>query len=619
MDINLKNSFLNERYNISTKGQCLFIQRWIEMFNKKTIDTYKPRLTNTHSILEEYVDVLKKIHTSVLMESHKDHIHNEANKKIQKDLILRKKDITLFNTIMSRLNRKKVTITKQIDDFEIILKQLDSNYLGWILEDLKKNIDNNNLDQILDNVESLATELVSNGWSKNSLYRLVKKVFYEQKEFEIKWDEFVHYIISDKVEFKCYIKVEASEFYRDIILGSQLKDELILDVKNNTNLDSVIKEQLIWNIDQKLNISLHEPYFIFKGEAYSQDLSSFAEYILEELSKIQSEYTYFDKNIRFKLARSIVVLPTNTITTYNIIDMKESFKDSGLRPAISMDKYKQIQANIENTDIEKRLSNILNQYRLGSNSDNVENWFSSFWFALESLVSTQQYETIIDNIINIVCPIATLKYPKVIIESLAEDLNKSNINLVEILANIDTTQNNIVNDNELISCQEVAASIDLGTENIYEDIMNLVKILKDERLKEILKNEISDYSLLNMRVESVSKLFQNSSTFKNFLENHYQNLTLHLRRLYRIRNSFVHSANIEYDLYPITMHLHSYLMDVLDEIFNALEKGCTNQKIEQIYSCSDLKYRMLIDKLENQKERDFDIKIICFENYCQNI
>lgn len=233
------------------------------------------------------------------------------------------------------------------------------------------------------------------------------------------------------------------------------------------------------------------------------------------------------------------------------------------------------------------MKNILNQYKLGYNSDSVENWFSSFWFALESLVATNQYEFIIDQITNIVTPILTVRYPKKILENLIQDLKRCNIDL---------------NDFDINSSE-------------CEDIMKLVYILKSEEQINRLKEKVDDYTLLIHRIEDISSWLKNAMTLKDFLENHYNNIELHLKRLFRIRNSFVHSASIEYDLYPITMHLHSYLRDVLEEIFIALDKGCTYD-ISQIYSCANMKYIMMIDKLKNQGKSDYDPQLICFDNYC---
>lgn len=571
MESNLKNSILRE-HNIISEGQCVFIQRWREVFNDKTIDTYKCRLTNAHGILVEYLDIIKKVNASIIQDSNIKPVTEESIKKLKSDTVLKNNDLEMRNLILSRLGKQRGTLTNLISEFELFIKKLDGQYINWILRDLKNNIDKNNIKQILKDVENLATELVYREWSKSSLYRLVKIIFIESsEEFEVKWLKFVSSICGEKEIFKCYVKVKSDKFYRNTISGTDLKE--ILGPRKS----------------RQYNIKDDELYFEFEGEAYSEDLNSFMEYVSRELSDIEAEYVFFNEEIKFYKSKAIVILPTNNITEYNIskYNAKEYYKNNGMKLNSSMQKYKEIQKSITGQEINIRLKNILNQYKLGYNSDSVENWFSSFWFALESLVATNQYEFIIDQITNIVTPILTVRYPKKILENLIQDLKRCNIDL---------------NDFDINSSE-------------CEDIMKLVYILKSEEQINRLKEKVDDYTLLIHRIEDISSWLKNAMTLKDFLENHYNNIELHLKRLFRIRNSFVHSASIEYDLYPITMHLHSYLRDVLEEIFIALDKGCTYD-ISQIYSCANMKYIMMIDKLKNQGKSDYDPQLICFDNYC---
>ena len=96
---------------------------------------------------------------------------------------------------------------------------------------------------------------------------------------------------------------------------------------------------------------------------------------------------------------------------------------------------------------------------------------------------------------------------------------------------------------------------------------------------------------------------------------HYRNIEYHLRRLYRIRNSFVHNAIVEYDLYPLTMHLNSYLRDIIQEIVRALNCGCYND-INLIYSCCKIRYESVINILKESGNSTYENNLIT-SSYCK--
>lgn len=577
MESGLNNSIL-DKSNIVSNGQCVFVQRWREIFNSKTFETYKCRLTNSHGILEEYLDILKKVNSGMINESNIEPVKIECIKKITDDSVFKSNNVELHNLLKSRIGTPKGTRINLISEMEVAKKQLDNQYLTWILKDLKSSIDEENLSDVQKHTENLATELVYKGWNKGSLYRLLKIIFIESdEEFDTKWLKFTSSVTGPKETFKCYIKINkgVDEYTNRVALKGK---EIIK--KLNLSFNKIIEDKAI--------------YLEFKGEAYGEDLNSFTEKVSQELIDIESEYIYFGQIINFDKTKAIVVLPTKNITSYNIsaYNAKEYYKNNSAsdKPVHTISEYKEMQEKISDEEIKLRLKNILVQYKLGYNSDSVETWFSSFWFALESLVATNQYDYIIEQIINIVTPIVTVRYPKQIIENFIKDFERCGVNLSKF-------------------------GIE-GHDN--ENIIKMVEILKDkEKIKE-LNAETSDYSLLSIRIKSISKWVENSLTLKKFLENHYTNIEWHLRRLFRIRNSFVHSANVDYDLYPVTMHLHSYLRDVLSEIFTALKNECTHD-VNQIYSCSSMKYTMVMEKLKTSGKGDYKSDLICFDNCCTMI
>ncbi|WP_206781153.1 hypothetical protein, partial [Bacillus thuringiensis] len=81
----------------------------------------------------------------------------------------------------------------------------------------------------------------------------------------------------------------------------------------------------------------------------------------------------------------------------------------------------------------------------------------------------------------------------------------------------------------------------------------------DEVETDMLKNKIHDYTLLKQRLVELSSDLSNSKTYKETISNHFNNLTWHIQRLYRVRNNLVHAAKAEKDINLLIEHLHFYL------------------------------------------------------------
>lgn len=559
--------------NINTKSQRLLVQRLSEMLDNKTIDTYKNRLNNIHGSLREVVTVCKKVQSGIILESHIESVKTECQIKLGKETVLKNNNKQLYDIVNGRIKAKKGTLLNFINELEVIQKELENNYLNWILKDLKENLDKEDLDEINKLSENLITELILRGWSKYSLHRIVERIFIENKnDFEDKWLQFLNEINEEMKEFHFFIKLESEEnSYR----GSNLidKNEIISRFPNIP--DSILEES--------------SKYLYFNGMSFENDLNKAVNDILKEINAIEAEHIFCGNLIKLKKNDVIVLLPNGRATRYNTekYNIRTSYESQNL-DKFNYLEFDNLRSKKEvHIDTRTRLNNVLMQYRLGYNTDNVETWFTSFWFALESLVVTEQYENIIEHIVEIVTPITTMKYIDKILINAVEDINRCEIDLKEY---------GIVEEND-----------------ISDNITSLLEILKNDDKYKVIKASINNYDLLELRLIQLRSIFKNSKTLKNYLESHYKNIEYHLRRLYRIRNNLVHSASVEYDLYPLTMHLHSYLRDIIEEVVMGLNCNCYNS-VNGVYSCCKIKYESLIGKLNNNGQNLYENELIISSN-----
>jgi len=580
MEKHLNDSKLQSLYNYKTEGEYLFIQRWREIFNNRTIDAYRNRIKNTHSILVELLMIIDKTKKGIIQENHIETIKNECLRKLSNDETFKKHNLqfhkTLCKNISNHSSRKRGGLYNLECEIKATLNNvLEPNYLRWLLEDLKDSIDNNELDKENKLIESLASELVFRGWTSSSLYRLGKEIFLnEKKDFSDRWEEFIEVISSEEKIFHCFFEVNKGDVTEKvkIVTASKILEK---DYENTSNF--IVKKS---NNESR--------YIHIEESAFPEDLNRAMEKAEEKIMDIESLYLYYGEEIDIKKDRVLVVLTNNKMTSYNFYqnNLRNYFRLATVNIEGIQNFEKVIHNNSIHSETRNRLYNVLNQYKLGLESQSIETWYTSFWIALESLVVTGQYENIIDHILKVVPPVICLKHVKKIIENLCGDFGRAGVNLNRY---------------------------DIDTRNPQErDMKNLLDILKDkDKLSELISN-IDDYTLLKIRCKNIVKELHDNKSLLKTLKNHHENVSWHLQRLYRIRNSFVHNATIDEDLLPITMHLHYYLRTVMSEIILGLNTGIF-QGIGELYAYIEDYYDSFLGQLSDGESRS--IYEILISNY----
>jgi len=86
-----------------------------------------------------------------------------------------------------------------------------SNYLEWVLQDLKTAISNNDLAMVDKLTSTLACELVNRGWSPQSLHGSVRIFVSTDNSFENKWENFVEQVASGKKEWICLYRLKSKD------------------------------------------------------------------------------------------------------------------------------------------------------------------------------------------------------------------------------------------------------------------------------------------------------------------------------------------------------------------------------------------------------------------------
>ncbi|EJR28502.1 MULTISPECIES: hypothetical protein [Bacillus cereus group] len=567
MEAKLNNTYLKKTANIPLESQCLFIQKWRELLFQKTINTYQFRLRNSHSILKETKEVLEFIKSDILSPANLQDLILECRKHLQKDLCLRNHFPELLNSLLKELRVIKKNETTKSDILKLeyrlnyALKIISGSYLDKIIIELENAISNSEFTNVEILTEFLSTELINSGWSARSLHRLGKVLFLNSKlEFEEKWQTFISIIKSNPGLFHCYYKLnEINDQYTllESVGMTVVKGEDILISFPNINNNHIDKDAL---------------YIEEKAAAFSEDLHTAAEKSRNQLSEKQSILAYYKVDLGAFNNVTLVFPSEEKSVNYQILKKELSLEDS------QNENINTIRAVLVNESIEiksrQRLMNFFRQYNLSVESLSTEIKFTNLWSALESLLITGHHESNIDHIKKIVPSAVCSEYFQRLLFNFLNDCCRADI-IVEYNGEIINTSSPTI-----------------------EDVEKVYLLLTDEVSVEVFKSEINDYTLLKQRIIELSHDLSNSKTFKESISNHFNNLTWHIQRLYRVRNNLVHAARTEKDISFLIEHLHYYLRYTIELIISKFKDFQFNSLGELFMTIED-NYYSLIAVLED--------------------
>lgn len=123
---------------------------------------------------------------------------------------------------------------------------------------------------------------------------------------------------------------------------------------------------------------------------------------------------------------------------------------------------------------------------------------------------------------------------------------------------------------------------------------------------------LKNYPLLRSRISQLNEdVFKKKKELFTELNRYGQRLIWHIQRLYRVRNSIIHSGEPEKNMVYLVEHLHSYVDEVLLDIIDRMTRSCSLGTIANVL----LDAQLFMDTIEKEytKDEEFqpsDIKMI---------
>lgn len=577
----------NKNTNYSP-SENFFIEKSIELLHRKTIDTYRARVHNPRTILQELRALLEderitssKAYEYAIIET-RDLLSDIDETTLSFNHISKNHFIGLISDLQktgNHLLRKKIPlvieslILEKNKDYALnLLKEIDTLITEY--DDAGSEAELFSYFNRLSKLTSyFITDLISRKFSKRFLFRIISGLFTSKKKIKFAegLDE-IKNLLSDKpkayaVIFKIEIPPELSE---EIALIQSHNVSVQTDLKEITDVIRVGHKKQ--RVESFANKGLRNPHFVnIRVDALDPFTAlEIARVTLAENLDIihfgySNETVYPDKTV-------LIISQFENGDHYVQQRALDYEMDGAFKNGIELYNSFTKQLSIINQKPEikratkEKLKSSIRYLRLGNEAIEVEHKFLNYWIAVEYLFTDLKDKSDINDIKKYFSRLHANIYLKRLLQDFHENILRLRVNKI---AGFD------INDLKYLESEES-----------YTFII--------ERLRK-------DFPLLTHRAAFIKKLLfqkdlENKKTISELevlIDRHTKDLELHLSRMYRIRNTIIHNAAINMDIISTAANLRYYLTFTIVSLIKELTESSILECIEDVFITQETKYNSL--------------------------
>jgi hypothetical protein len=568
---------INHLNTTLTTCQRFFIEKSIELLYIGSIDSYRVRLNNPKTILEELKYCLEEFEIGRIKHFQTIKAKDKDSKALVDEAIMLldyEPSYLAYNTISKSYIKQLLTTInehnykKVISSIEILLNE-NQDYLNTALTGLEQLIDNNvsdfsELEKIDKTLNILFSELISKGFSKGFLYKICYGIFIKSlvpnNVFKTHFNNFKDRIIDVENEYKVIFRIDTtkqvfeaiSTFSHDILSLSDNIDDIKLENWRQKKLDA-------------FNVPINARKFVscnIKALDYFSALKKARNVLSEYLDVINlglSGETLQIHNIALVIdLRSPEKGDFQNNT--NILDGKYKVEKEHY-----LDFTKKLPSIINNVDVvnetKEKIKSAIRYLRLGNQSTEVEHKFINYWIGLEYLFSNYESQSTINRIKDHFITAHSLAYVLRNLYSFKKAFSQLSLQNQALVPSYNNTNNDFL-------------KTDVFFTEVETQFINIHPILAYRAMK--LKQWLFDPK----KVPNGTK----------YITHHKENLEIHFTRIYRLRNEIIHDAATDTNNEQIASNLRYYLTFILNELIDFLSRQQKkNVSIEDYFILNEIK------------------------------
>lgn len=226
------------------------------------------------------------------------------------------------------------------------------------------------------------------------------------------------------------------------------------------------------------------------------------------------------------------------------LPLKPSFQSAVFQKAAGI-----LSGTTHDEETQLRLINALSAFAMADESPTAISQFMNLWIALESFCRYDGCEGIVNGVLLVIPPLISRRYLYRIARNYMEDCERTSRSILGDLFDMDVPP---------------AWSA---------RVSRLVQAAQDAEGQSLLMSRAAGHALLEHRAHEVITLLSDPKQAAQAVSLHTQRLTWHLRRLYRVRNSIVHSGTATISIDSLVQHLRDYVRMAITDCVYMLSRG----------------------------------------------
>ncbi|MCD0488555.1 hypothetical protein LPB86_09955 [Pedobacter sp. MC2016-14] len=531
--------------------ELLFIDKGLELLYNFTIDTYRLRLHNPKTLIEELISVCHASNSGLL--TNNDYASStskelkaalEENNHGLKFIKVSKKH---YIDTLSKASPKDYSLL--IQSSKLMLKD-NQHYLSELFDEILRLtaifpslVDDhspkfqNDLAEMKKNIIVLANhlfvELINKGFTKQYLNNFFQITFVRNIDpaltFSARMDILKTLIVKDSENFTVIFRIIGSSFQFNEFKKIDNSYELVTKRYRRTIAPVISAEVADYLEDNKEN-------FLIYIEIKAHDYFKAVETSMNKLSKDMDIYHLGFTRHSFKIDTKCAVIgkvdPSKADTFPSNFQIDGYVRSNAQVFETLLNKIKKIEQNsIEKESYDKIISAI-RYFRTGTESPELETKLLNYWIGLEYIFTSNKND---QKTIDRIRSYYPLCHSLIYVKRNLHDLHKT-IKRLGISAHIPGYNDDLVY---------------LSLNETYDAIV-----------------AASPSELLKVRARYYQTWVQDPSRITYVLHKHTTNLEWNLTRLYRIRNEIVHNAAIKKGIYVHISHMKYYFTFILNSILD---------------------------------------------------
>ncbi len=534
-------------------------QRIEEMLMNYTSHLYKVPVYNSFLLCTEYLRSYDLVEEDAINPVHLSNILEEFIDTFGTDIVIKKHfSSDEVQHLISKLKGNSLSEQRKVMYY---LYHIMAAYPIWASETLMDSVSNpREKKKIEQSLRSYLPMIIGMGYQPFHIYKYTKQFFQSDSIDGIQcFDRFLNHFDGNDIDYTVYFAVDKKVEKFKTILENRLSISFECDE---------FSKKLQYDRSNYICVNMH-------NSALDPNGAAIAVYTVFNL--FMRYYKFLGNREEDWCGDNSLVKDPDGVIEYahfkprrHVVSKDYDDQTLGKNSEIIISKLLENSAGNDFFTIDK----IISTHNTALESHDARNAFLNLWSIIEVIGVYDHTDSKIKEVLRSVIPVLKRKYVKRIVEEL-HDYLKANM--------VQDDYNRILNNMKLSGSEE------------YKILCLLILPENEDNRKEVYLC-LQHYPLIRSRISQLNEnVFKTKKKYITELQRYERRLTWHIQRLYRVRNSIIHSGNTDDNLIALVEHLHSYVDEIIMEIIDRLTQDNSLGSISNVL----IDAQVYVENIEN--------------------